>query len=129
MPPRFASPSLIPDGLCSPLQVNYVEADTIVKTNALLSQANAPAGLGRISHAASGNTSYVFDSSAGAGITAYIVDTGILVTHEVSSHYWNQLACAYSHRNSKAVLRSEPTLPTTWYACIQTSNLDCMLIE
>jgi hypothetical protein len=31
-----------------------------------------------------GSTSYVFDDSAGAGITAYVVDTGIRTTHSVS---------------------------------------------
>jgi len=49
--------------------------------NALLSQTNAPPGLARISHKAAGNSSYVFDSTAGEGITAYIVDTGILASH------------------------------------------------
>lgn len=63
-------------------EVNYVEADTIVKTTALLSQANVPAGLGRISHAATRSTDYVFDSTAGAGIVAYVVDTGILLSHQ-----------------------------------------------
>jgi len=49
--------------------------------SALLSQTNAPPGLARISHKEAGNSTYVFDSTAGAGITAYIVDTGVLVTH------------------------------------------------
>ena len=62
-------------------KVAYVEADTRVKTTALLSQSNATTGLARISHAAAGNSTYVFDSTAGAGIVAYVVDTGILVTH------------------------------------------------
>lgn len=48
----------------------------------MVSQPAAPAGLRRISHAAAGETGYIFDSTAGAGITAYIVDTGILTTHE-----------------------------------------------
>lgn len=65
-------------------QVNYVEADTIVKTNTLVQQTNAPAGLDRISHKAVGASSYVFDNSAGTGITAYVVDTGIRTTHSVS---------------------------------------------
>ena len=55
-----------------------------MKSTALLSQSNAPAGLGSISHAEAGNSSYVFDSSAGAGIVAYVVDTGIRTTHSVS---------------------------------------------
>ncbi|PVH76938.1 putative subtilisin-like protease [Cadophora sp. DSE1049] len=62
--------------------VSYIEADTKVKINALVSQPAAPAGLRRISHAAAGESGYIFDSTAGAGITAYIVDTGILTTHE-----------------------------------------------
>lgn len=41
-----------------------------------------PAGLGRISHAATRSTDYVFDSTAGAGIVAYVVDTGILLSHQ-----------------------------------------------
>jgi len=72
-------------------QVNYVEADTIVKTNALIQQTNAPAGLDRISHKAVGANSYVFDNSAGAGITAYIVDTGIRTTHSVSTNSLERL--------------------------------------
>ncbi|KAG9245090.1 protease [Calycina marina] len=62
-------------------EVNYVEADTKVKITALLSQSQATSGLARISHQVAGNSTYVFDSSAGAGITAYVVDTGILVSH------------------------------------------------
>ena len=61
-----------------------MEADTVVKSTALLSQSNAPAGLGSISHMIAGNTSYVFDSTAGNGVVAYVVDTGILTTHSVS---------------------------------------------
>jgi hypothetical protein len=64
--------------------VAYVEADTIVKTSALVQQSTAPAGLRRISHAELGaGTAYVFDNSSGAGIVAYVVDTGIRTTHSV----------------------------------------------
>jgi oryzin len=35
-----------------------------------------------VSHTTSGSTSYVYDSSTGAGTYAYIVDTGLLTTHE-----------------------------------------------
>ena len=62
-----------------------MEADTVIKIKALVSQPAAPAGLRRISHAAPGGSGYIFDSSAGAGITAYIVDTGIRTTHQVRS--------------------------------------------
>ncbi|TVY16665.1 Subtilisin-like protease 2 [Lachnellula arida] len=61
--------------------VSYIEADTIVKTNSFVQQATAPAGLNRLSHAAVGGSSYVFDDSAGVGITAYVVDTGIRTSH------------------------------------------------
>ncbi|TVY38691.1 Subtilisin-like protease, partial [Lachnellula occidentalis] len=61
--------------------VSYIEADTIVRTSSFIQQATAPAGLDRLSHAAVGGSSYVFDDSAGAGITAYVVDTGIRTSH------------------------------------------------
>jgi hypothetical protein len=70
--------------IASATEVAYVEADTIVKTNALVNQASAPAGLRRISHATSGSTGYVYDNSSGRGIVAYIVDTSIKLTHSVS---------------------------------------------
>ncbi|KAI0804442.1 subtilase [Xylaria sp. FL0064] len=62
--------------------VSYIEANQYVQVSALVAQANAPAGLVRLSHAKTGAASYVFDDSAGEGITAYVVDTGILTTHE-----------------------------------------------
>lgn len=62
--------------------VSYVEANQYVQVSSLVAQANAPPGLVRLSHADVGAGSYVFDDSAGEGITAYVVDTGILTTHE-----------------------------------------------
>ncbi|GKT41505.1 alkaline protease 1 [Colletotrichum spaethianum] len=62
-------------------EVAYVEQDAKVKISATVSQTNAPPGLVRMSHAAAGETGYVFDQTGGDGITAYIVDTGILTTH------------------------------------------------
>lgn len=61
--------------------VKYIEADAYVSINAMVTQANAPSGLARLSSAAPGGTNYVFDDSAGQGITAFIVDTGIMVNH------------------------------------------------
>lgn len=61
--------------------VSYIEADAYISINAMVTQANAPSGLARLSSAAPGATDYVFDDSAGAGITAFIVDTGIMVNH------------------------------------------------
>ncbi|KAK5634899.1 hypothetical protein RRF57_010611 [Xylaria bambusicola] len=62
--------------------VEYVEANQYVQALELVAQANAPPGLVRLSHARINGKSYVFDDSAGKGITAYVVDTGILTTHE-----------------------------------------------
>ena len=50
-------------------------------TAALVTQTGAPWGLGTVSHRSPGSTSYIYDSSAGSGTYAYIVDTGILETH------------------------------------------------
>ncbi|CAJ2500165.1 Uu.00g030180.m01.CDS01 [Anthostomella pinea] len=62
--------------------VNFVEANQYVKALALQTQENATPGLIRLSNAEPGGTGYTFDDSAGTGITAYVVDTGILTTHE-----------------------------------------------
>ncbi|OAR00301.1 hypothetical protein LLEC1_03794 [Akanthomyces lecanii] len=62
-------------------EVAYIEADAKVHTQAMISQSNAPPGLVRLSHAKAGGQNYVYDDSAGKGITAYIVDTGIRTTH------------------------------------------------
>lgn len=62
-------------------EVSYIEADTKVSLNAAIAQTNAPPGLERLSHATAGTANYIFDNSAGEGITAYVVDTGIRTTH------------------------------------------------
>ncbi|KAI0843925.1 alkaline proteinase [Daldinia vernicosa] len=49
---------------------------------ALTTQTGATWGLGTVSHKTSGSTSYIYDSSAGQGTFAYIIDTGILATHQ-----------------------------------------------
>lgn len=51
------------------------------RKRALTTQTGAPWGLGTVSHRTSGSTSYIYDSTAGQGSYAYIVDTGILSTH------------------------------------------------
>ncbi|KAG5663281.1 hypothetical protein KAF25_001217 [Fusarium avenaceum] len=62
-------------------EVAYIEADTHVQLNAAIAQVNAPPGLDRLSHSKANEDTYVFDDSAGEGITAYVVDTGIKVDH------------------------------------------------
>lgn len=69
----------------------YVEADGILHTQlfqknneistGILSQSNATWGLGRISHTQKGSSDYLYDSSAGEGTCAYIIDTGIYTEH------------------------------------------------
>ncbi|GAP84405.1 putative alkaline proteinase [Rosellinia necatrix] len=71
-------------------QVAEVEQDQVwhlfdevheVSERALVTQSGATWGLGTISHRTSGSTNYIYDSSAGTGTFAYIVDTGLLTTH------------------------------------------------
>lgn len=44
-------------------------------------QANAPWGLGTVSHRKQGATDYVYDARAGEGTYAYVVDSGIRTSH------------------------------------------------
>ncbi|KAL4752988.1 alkaline protease 1 [Aspergillus terricola var. indicus] len=62
--------------------VAHVEEDQIWYINALTSQSGAPWGLGAISHKGESSTTYIYDTSAGEGTYAYVVDTGINVNHE-----------------------------------------------
>ncbi|MEU2547793.1 S8 family peptidase [Streptomyces roseolus] len=60
--------------------VATVEQDRVVRADA--TQSNAPWGLDRIDQAAlplSGT--YTYPDSAGAGVTAYVIDTGVRVSH------------------------------------------------
>ncbi|KAL6866366.1 hypothetical protein ACO1O0_002474 [Amphichorda felina] len=62
-------------------EVHEEPRDDEFSTAALVTQTGAPWGLGTVSHRTPGSTSYIYDSSAGSGTYAYIVDTGILSTH------------------------------------------------
>lgn len=65
-----------------------VEPDRVRHLLALETQPNAPWGLASISHRSPNGTNgttgsaYVYDSVAGEGQFAYIIDTGLLATHE-----------------------------------------------
>ncbi|CAG9975630.1 unnamed protein product [Clonostachys byssicola] len=69
------------DALRSHPDVEFIEEDSYVYLDGFLEQSNAAWGLGRISHRAKGSTTYVYDETAGEGTCAYIIDTGIDVTH------------------------------------------------
>lgn len=62
-------------------EVAYIEADAYMNINALVRQSPTTTGLARLSAGAAGATEYVFDDSAGQGIMAFIVDTGLMANH------------------------------------------------
>ncbi|KAH7384572.1 peptidase S8/S53 domain-containing protein [Pyrenochaeta sp. MPI-SDFR-AT-0127] len=62
-------------------QVDYIEQDAKVFASVLVEQVDATWGLGRISHREKGNTTYLYDDSAGEGTCSYVIDTGIEVQH------------------------------------------------
>ena len=87
------------------MQVDYVEEDAVftidevadlakkdttgsepqLSRRTIVEQLNAPWNLARISRrTATGNSSYIYDDSAGAGTCVYILDTGIATTQSVS---------------------------------------------
>lgn len=76
------------NGADTKLKVEYVERDAFLPACSYVSQHGAPWGLGRISHKGHGNftdnTTYVYEDSAGEGVCAYVLDSGIRVDHEVS---------------------------------------------
>jgi hypothetical protein len=74
------------------LQVEYFEPDCKVYASKIIKDTEAKSwGLARISHkeklAENTKTTCIYDSSAGEGARAYIIDTGILAEHEVSSWF------------------------------------------
>ncbi|KAH7015500.1 peptidase S8/S53 domain-containing protein [Ilyonectria destructans] len=66
-----------------PDYINYLfDAEpTELDERALTTQSSSTWGLGTISHRTSGSTSYIYDTSAGSGSYAYVVDSGILIAH------------------------------------------------
>ncbi|KAF2193522.1 subtilisin-like serine protease-like protein PR1A [Zopfia rhizophila CBS 207.26] len=61
--------------------VEYIQKDAEVHTQDWQFESGAPWGLGRISNIEKGNTTYVYDSTAGEGTCSYVIDTGIFVDH------------------------------------------------
>ena len=65
------------------IQIDYIEQDAIITIKDTERETNAPWGISRLSTAKPNGTTYSYDSSAGEGTCAYIIDTGIDVSHEV----------------------------------------------
>lgn len=63
-------------------EVHYIEADTHFRLSKAITQHNATSGLSRLSSVQTGATSYAYHDSAGAGITVFVVDSGIMTDHE-----------------------------------------------
>ncbi|KAK2603593.1 hypothetical protein QQS21_004174 [Conoideocrella luteorostrata] len=61
--------------------VEYIEPDQIAYGSTITQQATAPWGLSRISHRRPGSLEYVYDSSGGEGVCAYVIDSGVDDTH------------------------------------------------
>ncbi|KAL7782522.1 alkaline proteinase [Trichoderma ceciliae] len=64
------------------MYLSDIVEDIVEDKRALTTQTGAPWGLGAVSHRTSGSTSYIYDTSAGAGTFGYVVDTGINVAHQ-----------------------------------------------
>lgn len=66
--------------------VEFVERDSMVYASEFDTEKGAPWGLARISHRkplSLGNfNEYLYDNEGGEGVTAYVIDTGIQVSHE-----------------------------------------------
>lgn len=73
-------------------QVAYVEEDQIftlsynstdaeLAPHTMVTETEATWGLGTVSHRTSGNYTYIYDSTAGNGTYAYIIDSGLMTSH------------------------------------------------
>lgn len=66
--------------------VAFVEQDSIVHALDIATQNGAPWGLARVSHreklSLGSFNKYLYDSEGGEGVISYVIDTGVLDTHE-----------------------------------------------
>lgn len=62
--------------------INVPETGNGMERRDLITQSDAAWHLGDLSHNAAGSTEYVYDDIAGQGMTAYVVDTGMRLSHE-----------------------------------------------
>ncbi|OAA45371.1 oryzin precursor [Cordyceps fumosorosea ARSEF 2679] len=61
--------------------VEYIEQNHSMQAYSPVTQTSSTWGLSRISHRDAGKSGYIYDSSAGAGTCAYVVDSGIDDSH------------------------------------------------
>jgi subtilisin family serine protease len=61
--------------------IELIEPDSIVTTQSLVTQPDSTWGLSRISHRNPFQLGYPYDSTAGKGMVAYGIDTGIYIKH------------------------------------------------
>lgn len=77
-------PKLLLSTLLSDPMIDYIEQDQMMHALGCNTQTSSKAwGIARVSSATANPvpTSYIYSSNAGSGVTAYIIDTGILVSN------------------------------------------------
>ncbi|KAF3762140.1 putative serine endopeptidase [Cryphonectria parasitica EP155] len=62
-------------------EVAFIESDTQMHIETLITQDDATTGLARLSASQPGGLNYSYDDSAGEGITVFVIDTGIMTNH------------------------------------------------
>ncbi|KAL4730765.1 hypothetical protein ACLX1H_002804 [Fusarium chlamydosporum] len=86
--------------------INFTEEEPeeeSLSKRALTTQSGATWGLGTVSHRSRGSTSYIYDTNAGAGTYAYIVDTGIRATHSEFEGRAQAVYTAFSGQNADTI--------------------------
>ncbi|KAH7001394.1 peptidase S8/S53 domain-containing protein [Ilyonectria destructans] len=84
-------------------KLQYIKEETElshIAKKALTTQSSSTWGLGTVSHRSSGYTSYIYDTAAGEGTYAYIVDTGIRATHNEFESRATAIWSAFSGDNA-----------------------------
>ena len=64
------------------IHLEKTDVEDAISERSLTTQKGAFWALGDLSHKVNGSTDYVYDDRAGAGQTAYVLDTGIRLTHQ-----------------------------------------------
>ena len=84
-------------------RVQFVEANSEISAFATVAQAKATWGLDRIDQRNSLNSTYVYDDQlAGSGVDAYVIDTGIRLSHSEFTGRWRAGTSTISDRRGTA---------------------------